>query len=83
MTIYRQNRSREARYLENRPAIEAPKKQEKPVPIVNVVEALSYNCGTAVIHIIQAGACSKETQIEILNKAIWHITREITRLENK
>lgn len=50
------------------------------IECVDVVEHFTFNVGNAVKYCWRAGLKSPD-QLEDLHKAIWYITREISRLE--
>ena len=52
-----------------------------PVEPIEILEHLNFNRGAACKYIIRAGRKSKETEIEDLEKARWHIQREIERVK--
>ena len=52
-----------------------------PVEPIEILEHLNFNRGAACKYIIRAGRKSKETEIEDLEKSLWHIQREIERVK--
>ena len=52
-----------------------------PVEPIEILEQLIFNRGAACKYIIRAGRKSKDTEIQDLEKASWHIQREIERLK--
>lgn len=50
------------------------------IECIDVVELMSYNAGTAVAYLWRH---PWKNGIEDLRKAVWHIQREIGRLEGK
>ena len=54
-----------------------------PVEPIEILEHLLFNRGAACKYIIRAGRKSKDTEIEDLEKARWHIQRELERLKGE
>lgn len=52
--------------------------------VINVIEAheLNFNRGNVLKYLLRAGAKSKDTEVEDLQKAIWYLNREIDRIKN-
>ena len=56
---------------------------EKPIECISVVRHMNFNRGNAIKYIWRAGAKNPNTIIEDLQKAIWYLQDEITRLEQE
>lgn len=50
------------------------------VECIEVIEALPYNVGAAIKYLWRAGLKTADP-LEDLKKALWHVNREIARLE--
>ena len=53
------------------------------VECIDIIEHMTFNVGAAVKYLWRAGLKSEATHIEDLNKAAWHIRREIMRLRTR
>ncbi len=51
--------------------------------VIDIVENLNFNRGSAIKYLARAGSKDVSKEIEDLQKASWYITREIERLSNK
>lgn len=53
------------------------------IEVIQLTEQLNFNRGAAVKYIARAGRKNIATTIEDLEKAKWHIEREIARLTSE
>ena len=51
--------------------------------VIQLTEQMNFNRGNAVKYIARAGLKSYDTEIQDLEKALWYIQREISRVEAK
>ena len=51
------------------------------IEVIDLIEHLNFNRGSAIKYIARAGLKNKDTEIEDLKKSLWYIQREIERLE--
>lgn len=54
--------------------------QYKGLEVIDLTEQMVFNRGNAVKYIARAGFKNPETEIQDLQKAIWYLQREISRL---
>lgn len=54
---------------------------EEPIECIDVVRHMNFNRGNAIKYIWRAGAKNPNTTIEDLQKAVWYLQDEISRLE--
>jgi uncharacterized protein DUF3310 len=54
--------------------------QYKGLEIIDLVEQMGFNLGNAVKYISRAGFKDEDIEIQDLEKAMWYVTREITRI---
>lgn len=52
----------------------------KGVEVIDITEQLNFNRGNAVKYLARAGLKNKATEIQDLQKALWYVTRELSRI---
>jgi hypothetical protein len=53
------------------------------IECIEIIEHMTLNVGAAIKYLWRAGLKSESTHIQDLEKAVWHIRREISRLQTK
>lgn len=51
------------------------------VEVIDLTELLTFNRGNAVKYLCRAGKKDPATELQDLNKALWYVQREISRVE--
>lgn len=51
--------------------------------VIDFTEQMNFNRGNAVKYVARAGLKNPETEIEDLEKAVWYLQREISRLKKE
>lgn len=55
----------------------------KGIEVIDLTEQMNFNRGNAVKYICRAGIKNPDAEVEDLNKAIWYLRREISRISEK
>jgi hypothetical protein len=53
----------------------------KGLEVIDLTEQMNFNRGNAVKYVCRAGLKDPDTEVEDLEKAVWYLRREITRVK--